>query len=231
MLIAISQGIGHIKYEKYAPWIQSLDSAVKTIELSGLEPAEALERMNEVDGIIFTGGGDIHPRRYCETEDDTGCQYIDEERDERELAWIAITQNRRIPVLAICRGMQLMNVVLGGTLHKDIPSIHPSALPHSINDTEDASHPIEIVEGSLLAHIQGSTSGQTNSSHHQSLDRIGHGLRITAQAPDGMVEGVEWSEPGDYSFFLGVQWHPERMDVSNPMSGGVGRAFIEAMKK
>jgi putative glutamine amidotransferase len=118
------------------------------------------------------------------------------------------------PVLAICYGIQLLNVHLGGTLIQDIQSELPEHLQHekdkSSGETRDPEHAVRLEGGSRLAALAGAADARVNSSHHQSIRDAGRGLRVTAHAPDGVIEAVEWT--GDANWVVGVQWHPERMD-------------------
>ena len=184
MLIAISKGIGHWKYERYAPWLTHTRRDVETIELSALSDEDAIAALQRADGVVFSGGPDIDPVHYAHPEYAPQCQNIDEAsrmRDVRELQWF---QNaiQRIPTLGTCRGMQLANVAFGGTL---IPQLSVAA-SHG-KETGDQQHPIRLERGSLLA--TGSVTGHiVNSAHHQGLDCIAPMFRVTARAPDETVE-------------------------------------------
>lgn len=151
---------------------------------------------DRMDGLVLTGGTDVDPARYgaptCATTPP-----LDPARDAVELALLAAALERDVPVLAICRGLQLVNVARGGTLHAHLADHHPAS----------GRHDVAIERGSVLGELHGATA-VVNSLHHQSVDRLGADLVVTAQAPDGVVEGVEL--PG--TRLLGVQWHPEQLD-------------------
>jgi putative glutamine amidotransferase len=232
MLIAISKGIGHWKYERYATWLAQRDREVETIELSSLSDQLATKAIQKADGIVLTGGSDIDPDRYGHPEfkDLYECK-VDLERDDREFRWFAAVQELNIPILGICRGMQLINVTWGGTLIPDIPSVIQRFVKHCLSDTEDAFHSITLQEGTVLSDLQNSVNGYVNSSHHQSIDLLGRGLRTIARAEDGVIEAIERRSPHDGNFLLGVQWHPERMDITDPLSGGVADLFLEHCRK
>ena len=228
MMIAISKGQGDPKYEKYARWLLAADPACELIELSSREKKEALRLMERIDGIIFTGGEDIHPSRYERADAVPLCGIFDEARDEREFLWLERARQRGIPILGVCRGMQLINIAFGGTLFSDIPDSFPDALPHRKKEA-DEEHPIAIEADSLLSTIADSLYGTVNSFHHQAIDRIAPVLRVTGRSTDGIIEAIEDTKDSGNAFLLGVQWHPERMSYDSPFSGGIARTFIGAM--
>jgi putative glutamine amidotransferase len=132
-----------------------------------------------------------------------------------------------VPTLAICRGLQILNVALGGTLIQDIPSERPTALAHSPGGPRDRRvHAVRANEGSRLAEALGASDLEVNSSHHQALDRVAPGIRVTATAPDGIVEGAESAD--DRWWMLGVQWHPEELTAT---AEAWDRALFEAFRR
>lgn len=165
------------------------------LEIVDLTPATPGADLSGLSGLVLSGGSDIEPRRYGQAV--SGNREPDPERDELELSLAHEALAAGMPIFAICRGMQLLNVVLGGTLHQDIGEAHTLVPP--------VMHRIDIAPGTRLHSILGANL-DTNSRHHQSVDRLAPGLIGTAAAPDGTVEGVE--KPGE-PFVLGVQWHPE----------------------
>lgn len=162
-----------------------------------------------VAGVILTGGEDVDPAAYGAPRHPK-TQRPHSRRDECELALVRLAHEKRIPTLAICRGIQVVNVALGGTLVQDIPTECPSAIDHD-QSAERAMrvHDVTIQKDSKLATAVGSTRISVNSSHHQSLARVADGLRVTATSPDGIIEGTEWDR--DDWWMLGVQWHPEEL--------------------
>lgn len=152
-----------------------------------------------LDGIVLTGGTDIDPAIYG-VEPKPGILVPEPERDELETALYHEARARELPVLGICRGIQLINVAEGGTLHQHVPEHFRLDLP-----THTEVHPVELAPGSILASLYG-PHRQVNSLHHQSVDDVGQGLTVTAAAADGEIEGVE---AGDT--VVAVQWHPEMM--------------------
>ncbi|MEP6621290.1 MAG: gamma-glutamyl-gamma-aminobutyrate hydrolase family protein [bacterium] len=165
--------------------------------------------LDGMDGLLLTGGEDVDPRRY-DAFPHPRLGDIHLERDALELALVLAAQARRMPILAICRGIQVVNVALGGTLIQDIPTECPNALEHDGEWARSARvHDIGISAGSKLAAAAGTEQMRVNSFHHQSVGRLADGLEVVARAPDGVIEGVEWTD--DRWWMVGVQWHPEEL--------------------
>jgi putative glutamine amidotransferase len=152
---------------------------------------------------------------------------MDEQRDEFEWKVCEYVFENKVPLLGICRGLQFVNVFLGGTLIGDIPSIGKNN--HSkYYEGKDRYHQIEVSPNSYLAKIAGTTAGEINSAHHQSVDAPAETLVINSFSEDGIVEGLEWKTPNDHSLTL-VQWHPERIeDFNNPFNNRIREVFIQA---
>ena len=194
-----------------------IDDYVTSVEKSGavarvLEVSESPRALvAELDGVLFTGGGDIDPVFYGEPRHP---EVYDAEpgRDEFEIDLARRAMDADVPVLAICRGSQVLNVAAGGTLIQDIPSAMTTELPHSVDVPKDCvAHDIRVARGSRLHEVLGSAvdaacACRVNSRHHQSVARLGGGLVATAIAPDGVIEGIEVPAA---RFCVGVQWHPE----------------------
>lgn len=164
------------------------------------------EVLDRIDGLVLSGGEDVHPSRYG--ADAQEGQSYDPDRDEFEIALARGARERGLPTLAICRGLQVTNVALGGTLVVDIPISDDHRPVVSTEEQLQARHPITIAEDSRLAALYGSTSRVVNTIHHQAIDTPAPGLRGVAWAPDGVIEAVEFD--GDWPFWA-VQWHPEKM--------------------
>ena len=161
----------------------------------------------DINGLLLTGGPDIDPVYYDEEVHET--TDINEDRDALELPLCKWAMEENLPVFGICRGIQIMNVAIRGSLYQDIPSQFINRLTHKILvNTEDSWHDIEIQQGSLLNQITGEAAANVNSRHHQALKEIGEGFIVTAQSEDGIIEAIE--DPSK-KFALGVQYHPERM--------------------
>jgi putative glutamine amidotransferase len=189
------------------------------IEPNALEPV-----LDSVAGVILTGGEDVDPAEYGAARSPK-TESIHAARDKCELALARVAHERRVPTLAICRGIQVVNVAFGGTLIQDIPSECPSAIDHDQSKARETRlHSVHIDASSRLAAAIGATDISVNSSHHQAIARAAPGLRVTAKAPDGIIEGAEWT--ADDWWMLAVQWHPEELvrDTAD-WDRGLFRAF------
>ena len=183
------------------------------------DPALAENLLGKLDGIVFSGGPDLDPAEYGE-EILNETVSIDAVRDRSDLLFARAALASGKPVLAICRGEQLMNVVLGGTLYQDIPAQVDTVVKHSGFD-----HRIGVEKGSVLYEIFGQDSLTVNSSHHQAVKDPAPGIRITAHAPDGIVEAYE------YENVLAVQFHPERMVQTDASWLALFKHFVEMTRK
>jgi putative glutamine amidotransferase len=175
-------------------------------------PEDADAMLDGMAGLILTGGEDVDPAHYGSAAHPAlGDVYA--ERDAFEIALVRAARAHRLPTLAICRGVQIANVALGGTLVQDLPSEWPTALAHDGSwGRSDRVHDLRVAGGSRLAKAIGATDATTNSMHHQAIARVAEGLVAVAHAPDGVVEGVEWA--GDDWWMAGVQWHPEELTAT-----------------
>ena len=221
------------KYNNYAKWIQSYGMDIETIKLS--EKVNNLADASKCHGILFTGGEDVHPRFYNKPEYLSYCQADDvsEARDVFEMKLMEFTEANRIPVLGICRGLQIYNVFRKGTLIPDLLSWELKKINHAkTKEGLDSYHNIVVTPDSWLNNITGLKNGDTNSNHHQSADHIGEGLVTSAVTEDGVVEAIDQKNPEEKSFLCLVQWHPERMkDQHNPFVQNIREAFISASQK
>lgn len=188
-----------------------------------------LQAIQGADALLLTGGADVVPSLYSEVPHPT-YQPAEGGRDEFELETIRLALERDMPVLAICRGMQILNVACGGTLWQDLPSQRPSETPHRVKEPRDArAHVVEIADGSLLKRVLAPDAAEAptmpvNSRHHQAVKHVAPGFVVTATAPDGVIEAFE--RPAS-RFCLGVQWHPENFWQSGeflPLFAALARA-------
>jgi putative glutamine amidotransferase len=184
-----------------------------------LEPAQAPVVIEAVRGLVLTGGEDVVPARFGAVPH-PALGRTDAMRDAVEVALIAAAQERRLPILAICRGIQILNVALGGTLYQDLPSERPGPIDHH---DEAARHTVAVEPGTLLARTVGARPAPVISRHHQAIRDVAPGLRVSALAPDGVIECVEPANGG--AWLLAVQWHPED-DVEAALFSG----FAEAVR-
>jgi putative glutamine amidotransferase len=213
----------------YAAWLNKLHGGVEIIDFYNLPVEEVTAQVSLVSGVLLTGGCDIHPGLYGRNEDLAYCGKIDAKRDELEAKIIELIFKFNIPVLGICRGQQILNVVRKGTLYSDIPTFISTTIVHA--SEEDVYHQVSIREDSLLFRLTGLSGGTVNSAHHQVVNKLAKGFLVSAFSPDDLIEAIEADNTVDHSFCLAVQWHPERMNIDNPLSGMLGKGFIEAMIK
>lgn len=207
-------------------YIQAVLSAGGTPLLIPYQPQKSLQQVVAVlDGLVLPGGIDVDPARYGQAPV-VACGSIDPLWDELDLNTLRLALERDLPVLAICRGMQVLNVALGGSLVQDIPSQIEEAIKHRQEAPGwHATHAISLQDGCLLGDIWGDAPARVNSFHHQSIASFGRGLRVCATAPDGVIEAVEAVE---HRFVLGVQWHPELMVQRCEAARRIFARFVES---
>lgn len=215
-------------FQNYPNWIAG--EGVEIIQLSYTE--KNTQDFDSCDGFVLTGGIDVHPQFYQNTRVDyPNTTVFNESRDHFEIQVFEFACQKNKPVLAICRGMQLVNIALGGNLIQDLEE--NGFENHRKGSEGDREHKIEVEPGTLLAQISGVQHGFVNSAHHQGLDQIADELKVSAFSEDGVVEAIEYKD-ANKPFLLAVQWHPERMQIpaSNlAFSQNIRSAFMEAMLK
>ena len=177
---------------------------------------------SHLDGLVLAGGGDISPTWYKGEMHET-IYSLDEERDLTEMELAKYILRKEIPTLGICRGTQLLNIVLGGTLHPHLPDVYGEEINHRLPPREPTPHPVKIKEGSQLAKLTGTTDCIPESWHHQSINQLGEGLEIVAHAPDGVIEAVEFK---DHPWLITVQWHPELSSERDPSQQNIFNGFV-----
>jgi putative glutamine amidotransferase len=184
-----------------------------------------------IDGLLFPGGADVNPAYYQEVRHPRLGQ-VDDALDQAELTLARWALDDRMPVLAICRGIQLINVAAGGTLYQDLPSQLPDSLPHACSaptyPREYRAHAVEIRPGSHVAEEMGVLATRVNSRHHQAVKDVAPGFEVTARAPDGVIEAIECR---DAPHVVGVQWHPESLAANDPQMLSLFRALVEASQR
>ena len=217
------------KYNNYEKWIKN-EPGVEVIRLNYHD--NNFSELQKCNGILLTGGQDVHPRWYNKPENITLCEAgnIDEKRDEFEWKVLEYSQKNKLPVLGICRGLQIANVFFGGTLIPDIPATGKT--DHSKSNGIDRYHQVQVKENSLLKQIVGEKNGEVNSAHHQSAERIGKNLIVSAVSDDGVIEGIERMQSAEKPFLVLVQWHPERMtDLQSVFSKNLKEHFLKEARK
>ena len=215
------------KYQQYELWFLNAPEDVEVVHLS--YDQNNVDDIAACDGIVLSGGEDVHPERYNMPELLQHLNENDINKNRDEFEWQVIKKGIELnkPFLGICRGLQMMNVYLGGTLIPDIPTVKNHIGHGKINDI-DGQHSIEVKENSLLQSITGNMCGEINSAHHQSANLVAAPLKVTATSKPDIVEALEWKEPAGKPFLLLVQWHPERMsEQQNPFAANIRKAFID----
>jgi len=219
------------KLEDYRQAILHTGGEVRVIDPS----MSVTDALAGIGGLLLTGGGDVDPARYGATPHEK-LEEVDPARDEFEIALIAAARSRDLPIFAICRGVQVLNVAAGGTLVQDIPSEVTGALNHSLvvppHPPYELAHEVWVEKDSLLAkllgeRLVGSDTCDVNSRHHQAVKTIAPGYRVSATAPDGVIEAIEDPAAG---FCLGVQWHPENFWRTGEFRA-LYEGFLEAASK
>ncbi len=225
--------------EGYSPRLGMSRSYVNALLTAGaaplliphIESKSVLRALFErLDGLLLPGGGDIDPVHFCEARHPK-CNEPSAERDDTELTLARWAMEGGVPVLGICRGIQVLNVALGGSLFQDIQAQIPGAERHDWypNYPRDRrSHMVAVSPDTLLAHVVGATTLPVNSLHHQSVKDVAPGLVVTGYSPDGIVESVE---APDHPFAVGVQWHPEELVESDVRAQRLFDAFVEASRQ
>jgi putative glutamine amidotransferase len=190
------------------------------------DPAVLDEYLASVNGLLFTGGEDVHPEFYGEGVR-PACEDIDRERDLFELGLAKRALERGVPTFGICRGHQLLNVACGGTLFQDL-SERPGTVPEHRTKREERAqrrHGVRVLPGTQLHQIVGGEALKVTSTHHQFINRLGGSLKATAFSDDGIIEAIELPA---HPFFLAVQWHPERMADKDAVQLALFQALVRA---
>ena len=192
------------------------------------DAAQAAEMLHHVDGLVLTGGGDLDPVHYGESVLNETVE-IDSHRDTLDIFYAQAAWDGKMPILAICRGEQLMNVVLGGSLYQDLPSQKPGDIAHRQKvDGKVPTHRIQVEKGSMLYRIMGSEELMVNSFHHQAVKEPSPIVTVTALSDDGVVEAFEMNGKGRW--LLAVQFHPEILVRGNESWLSIFKAFVKATR-
>jgi putative glutamine amidotransferase len=215
--------------------ITTTERYVRAVELAGglaliIPPQASPERAEAVvkrlDGVLIPGGDDVDPAQYGHARHEW-LGVCDSAHDAADRAVIQAALQRRLPLLGICRGLQILNVALGGTLYQDIPAECPSALAHHDPDFAARVHAIAIEPGTLLRDILDANEIPVNSIHHQAIRDLGEGVQVAARAPDGLIEAIAVAHQ---PFALAVQYHPEALIDSDVYAQRLFAAFIAAAR-
>jgi putative glutamine amidotransferase len=211
------------KFKFYTDWLERENFPYEVLDWE----KDNFDDIKKCSSLILTGGADIYPELYNEPESITENEEYLPARDNFEFRLFDYAMENKYPVLGICRGMQLINCRLNGSLVNDIETLRGTN-HRKITQTEDRIHPVKIIEDSLLYNITGKSEGEINSSHHQAVDKPGKGLMVNAAATDGITEGIEWEVKEGKPFLLAIQWHPERFkDAASPFCKNIIERFRE----
>lgn len=229
-VIGIGSDVLHREGERdrafaYLTYVEALRRGGAAAVLIPPQPENAADLLLTLDGILLAGGPDCDPSLYGE-EPHASCEPMDVRRQENDLALARAARELRVPALGVCLGMQVMNVAGGGSLIQDIASEVETQIQHASEPENRARHDVRIDEGSRLAEIVRESEVRVNSSHHQAVRRLAPGLRVSAHAPDGVIEAIE--DPA-HPFYIGLQWHPEDM-VGEHTATSIFKAFISAAR-
>lgn len=227
MKIALTKS--ETKFDVYKSWLEQYYIDYEVLDYK--KDSDGLSVLDDCSGLILTGGVDINPEIYCDPDTKENCGTFNPERDTFELKVIEKAMKKRLPILAICRGHQLINIYYKGSLIFDL--METRNVEHErISESENRLHDITVLKDTLLYKIMKTDSAIVTSSHHQAVDQLGEGLMINAKSDDGIIEGIEYSDKKDKPFFLGIQWHPERLEnLKDPASENILIYFINECKK
>ena len=215
------------KHENYVQWLKDRDPSIQVIRL-GVEGGAGV--IAGCDALVLSGGVDVHPEFYG-----GGKKYPKaparwrKDRDHFERMVFGYALEHQLPVLGVCRGLQLINVLCGGTLIQDLGE-RGDRTHEAVGDT-DMRHRVRLERDSLLYSVAGQDMGEANSAHHQAIGALGEGLKVNCRADDGTIEGIEWKDADEKPFMLAVQWHPERMYTEKLQDAGLYRQVRDRFVK
>jgi putative glutamine amidotransferase len=215
--IGISKGAPEQYYGNYARWLKNADSTVICLDLYHMPLDSALTRLDGCSGLLISGGPDVYPGRYDAADDTVNCGPIDYFRDTLEFALIQKAIASGMPIMGICRGHQIFNIYHNGSLYADIPADLDTLVTHRCKDTYDCNHQIRVINESRLYQLSGLIAGM-----------VGTGMKAVARTDEGLIESIEYTDRENMPFFMGVQWHPERMDPESPFSFPIAKEFLQA---
>jgi putative glutamine amidotransferase len=216
------------RMEDYLAWLRRFNPEIHFIKLSCRE--QNILAVDDADGVLLTGGADVDPTLFHVEDPHQLARGIDHERDLFELALVHRLLVKRIPLLAICRGLQVVNVALRGTLILDLPQAGFD--DHATPNDYGLAHTVKVTPDTLLSELTNQSTLQVNTSHHQAILKLGRGLIASAVSPDGVIEAAEWEDRTEKPFFCLVQWHPERI-IGTPddtASQTLAEAFLAAAR-
>jgi putative glutamine amidotransferase len=217
--------------DNYSNWLLQNDPGIVITDMYGLEIDSAVSMLEKHHALLITGGEDVYPDLYGRIRDTARCGGFDRYRDTLEILLIQKALEMGLPILGICRGHQILNVALGGTLIIDIPyDVGEKVIHRCDEDPLQCHHLVFVFHQTLLQEITDQTQGTVTTNHHQAIREMAPGLRMSAVSEDGVIEAIEWEDYQNNPFMLGVQWHPERMEEYPELSRPIANRFIEEAK-
>jgi putative glutamine amidotransferase len=226
-LIAVSYIGGDTAGNNYLQWLRYADPQVRYVVMNQYPWDSVGIIFNGCTGLLLTGGEDVYPGYYNQIQDTGRCDGFNHYRDSLEFLLIEQALQRKLPIMGVCRGQQILNVAMGGSLVVDIPTEIQTAVYHRCIDWQNCYHQVMILPENMLTAMGARSGDSVTSNHHQAVKRTADDLKVLAVANDGVIEAVGWKYPEGKPFLLGVQWHPERMDTISPLSMPVARKFLE----
>jgi putative glutamine amidotransferase len=226
-LIAVSYIGGDTAGNNYLNWLRRADPQVRYVVMNKYPRDSVGIIFDDCTGLLLTGGEDIFPGYYNQIEDMVRCGGFNHSRDSLEFLLIELALQRQLPIMGVCRGQQILNVAMGGSLVVDIPTEIQTGVYHRCIDWQNCYHRVMILPDNILSAMGAQSGDSVTSNHHQAVKRMADKLKVLAVANDGVVEAVGWKEPAGKPFLLGVQWHPERMDTINCLSMPLARKFLQ----
>ncbi|MCF6365465.1 MAG: gamma-glutamyl-gamma-aminobutyrate hydrolase family protein [Bacteroidales bacterium] len=230
-LVLVSKDYGNIHQD----WLRASIGNDKVIcfNMYAVKSSDSVRMMlHKADGIIISGGEDVNPALYGKENELNRCGSINSHRDSLEQMMIRYAVNRKIPLLGICRGLQILNVTQGGSLIIDIPAdvgskyLHRDSRKAKKNKSTAVNHTVYINRGTYLYNIVKADSSIVYSNHHQAMEKVAPFFKVSSFAKDKVSESFEPADTLLHPFILGVQWHPEAMKTKNPLSGTIGKKFM-----
>ncbi len=212
---------------RYSTWLQHQNIPFSYINLSKLSLHAAADSLQICDALLLTGGEDIYPGLYGKESDTARCGEFNQKRDSLEFMLYREANQLKMPVMGICRGLQLINIAEGGSLFIDLPEDKGSGELHRQGDEGWTNHTVRISKSSLLADCVQKDSMSVASNHHQGIERLGEKLSALAYTRDGLIESIGWADTTKSNFLFAVQWHPEWMDKTDVPSGKIAEMFLK----
>jgi putative glutamine amidotransferase len=224
--IAVSKTSG-----TYEAWLKKAEPDAIIVNMYGRTIDSALVLLSNCSGLLLTGGEDVNPSRYGKENELLKCEEIDNYRDSLEFALIKKAIRLKMPVFGICRGEQILNVAMGGTLLTDIPTdVGTTVIHRSSTSTKGCPHIVKIDKNSVLYQLTGISRDTVNSYHHQAIDKIAPGFKISAFSENGVAEAMEPESPAGKSFIMAVQWHPEKSTQKPQLSKPLFENFLKHIR-